>query len=470
MHLDGAFQTASGLFRLEAGEWPGKDFLPYLGIAPVSLLYPVFALRGGDLAASVFAARFMTLLALQIVFGVLAALIFRRRSAWTFAWAAAVPVLVLELASLSWQRLLAFDSTCGGCLGMVALAGDPGTSLRPIRTFAPYVLATIAYLVLGSRWSLRVRSVIVGTCAGVVAALWSNDYGLVSGGLLLVVVALHIVRSRNEKRRPALVGLSTAAVVAYLVAGFGATAGHFLPYLRYNFSDVRGDQFWYFGPWDEASRLYSLGDLLRIMAGEAAIYPLVVLVAVLVHAFLRRDLAALLLAYTGMTLFLGGTIGTFGGHSGTYFWAFVLWGYVVTALTVVRLVPALLARLGRSLPPVVVSRAGAGLRVVVVVSLVVTLVLADRVAVTAGQEAGRALVNDPAFTFEPRLGGYLDSRFEVHIAQFRNRHDAVVEEYMGLAGALTGAKSDLPFDSVIAALGSQRKVFAARMAGVPTSW
>jgi hypothetical protein len=467
MHLDGAFQTASGLFRLDAGEWPGKDFLPYLGIAPVALLYPVFVLRGGDLAATVFAGRFMTLLALQLVFGVLAALVFRRRSAWTFAWAAAVPVLVLELASLSWQHLLAFDTTCGGCLGMVALASDPGASLRPIRTFAPYALAGIAFLVMGSRWSLRTRLAIVGASAGVVAALWSNDYGLVSGGLVVAVVGLSVLLSRDEKRLAGLVPLGGAAIVAYLVAGFGATAGHFLPYLSYHFSDVRGDQFWYFGPWNEETRVYSVGDLLRIMAGEAAIYPLAVLAAVLAHAAWRRDLPALLLAYVGTTLFLGGAVSTFGGHSGTYFWAFVLWGYVVTGLTVVRLVPLLLRRLGRSLPAERVGRAGAALRFAVVASLVVTLVLADRVAVASGQEAGRALVTDPAFTFEPRLGGYLDSRFVAHVDRFRDREDAVVEEYMGLAGALTGPKSDLPFDSVIAALGSQREVFAARMAERP---
>ncbi|MGY1804719.1 hypothetical protein ACI78T_15670 [Blastococcus sp. SYSU D00922] len=467
MHLDGAFQTASGLFRLGAGEWPGRDFLPYLGIAPVALLYPVFELRGGDLAATVFAARFTTLVALQIVFGVLAALVFRRRSAWVFAWAAAVPVLVLEIASLSWQNLLSFDETCGGCLGLVALAGDPGTSLRPIRTFAPYALAGIAYLVMGSGWRLRTRSAVVGACAGVVGALWSNDYGLVSAGLLLAVLGLHVLGARGERRVLAIGLLGGSAVLAYVAAGFGATAGHFVTYLRYNFSDVRGDQFWYFGPWDEASRVYSVGDLLRIMAGEAAVYPLVVLAAVLAHAAWRRDLAALLLAYTGTTLFLGGVVGTFGGHSGTYFWAFVLWGYIVTALAAARLLPMLLVRAARSLHPDLGGRVAAGLRVAVVVSLVVTLVLVDRAAVTAGRAAGRALVADPAYTFEPRLGGFLDSRFVEHVDEFRDRDAAVVEEYMGLAGALTGSKTDLPFDSVIAAVGSQREVFADRMAERP---
>src|SRR3712207_3753669 len=46
-HMDGAFQTASGLYRLADGQWPGRGFFPYLGIAPVPVLYPGFALPGG---------------------------------------------------------------------------------------------------------------------------------------------------------------------------------------------------------------------------------------------------------------------------------------------------------------------------------------------------------------------------------------------------------------------------------------
>ena len=40
-HLDGAFQTASGLFRIDSGQVPGRDFFPYLGVGPVLLIYPL---------------------------------------------------------------------------------------------------------------------------------------------------------------------------------------------------------------------------------------------------------------------------------------------------------------------------------------------------------------------------------------------------------------------------------------------
>ena len=39
-HIDGAFQTAAGLFKMKSGQVPGIEFFPYLGIGPIVLLYP----------------------------------------------------------------------------------------------------------------------------------------------------------------------------------------------------------------------------------------------------------------------------------------------------------------------------------------------------------------------------------------------------------------------------------------------
>lgn len=36
-NIDGAFQTASGLYRLNSGDLPGEDFYPYLRIGPILL-------------------------------------------------------------------------------------------------------------------------------------------------------------------------------------------------------------------------------------------------------------------------------------------------------------------------------------------------------------------------------------------------------------------------------------------------
>ena len=65
-HLDGAFQTASGLYRIKWGEIPGIDFFPYLGIGPLISLVPLFLAFGGNLWASVVAANVVTLGIMQI--------------------------------------------------------------------------------------------------------------------------------------------------------------------------------------------------------------------------------------------------------------------------------------------------------------------------------------------------------------------------------------------------------------------
>jgi hypothetical protein len=65
-HLDGAFQTASGLYRIKWGDIPGIDFFPYLGIGPLISLVPLFLTFGGNLWASVVAANVVTLGIMQI--------------------------------------------------------------------------------------------------------------------------------------------------------------------------------------------------------------------------------------------------------------------------------------------------------------------------------------------------------------------------------------------------------------------
>lgn len=130
-----------------------------------------------------------------------------------------------------------------------------------------------------------------------VAVLWSNDYGPVSGALLVAVVTYQVLRRRWTPRLRGLAALYAAAATGYVGAGLAATAGHLTSLLAYNFSDVRNDQFWYFGPWSEPSRVFSVGDLLRIMAEEQALYPLAVLAGVAGYALVRRGPGSLLVTY-----------------------------------------------------------------------------------------------------------------------------------------------------------------------------
>lgn len=452
-HMDGSFQTASGLYRLADGQWPGRDFFPYLGIAPVLVLYPVFALLGGELTDTVFAARLVALLTFEAVVGLLAVLVAGRRPLRALAWGAAAAALLVVVAELVAPGLW------GAWNGLLGAAALPGNSLRPIRGFAPYLLAAVAYVLLRRGWTVR-RAAAVGAVAGVVAALWSNDYGPVSGGLLLAVVTYQVLRRGWVPRLPGLAALWATAAVGYLVAGLVATAGHLPALLAYNFSDVRNDQFWYFGPWTEPFRVFSVGDLLRIMADELSLYPLPVLAAVAVYALVRRGLGSLLVAYLGTATFLGGLIGTVGGHAADYFWAFVLWGYAVTAVGAVRLAALALERLPALRTP------GTALRLAGAAATVAVLAVAGTAAVQDARQRGGLFAADPRFVYDAGLGGYLDAAFADQVRTAREREAPVVEEYLGLSGVVDGPQS-ASVDSVIAALGRQREAFAARLADRP---
>ncbi len=466
-HLDGAFQTASGLLRLSEGDLPGRDYYPYLGIGPVFLLYPLFLLLGGDMTASVFAAHYMTLLTAGLVVATIAVLVSARPTKWLFALAAAVPMTVIALVS-AWPEARYADLGCGYCVSLLRTATDPGLSLRPIRAFAPYLLVLLVLFVLSRMWTTRTRMLVIGAGAGTVAALWSNDYGLVSGvGMLALVTLLVLLGELGDGRRlRPLLALWGAALGAYVAAGFLATGGHFLSYLHYNFTDVRGDQFWYYGSWDRGSRIFSPADLARAMVDERATFGVVVLLVVLAVALWRRRTSELLVAYLGAATLLGGAAATVGGHASLYFWAFRLWAAAVAVAVVARLLVALVTRL-RARHAAPDRRPGAAARLVPVVAVGAVLALVTGDAVADVVVVRDQLASDRDFVWNDELDGYLDRDYARHVALAAEYRGDTVEEYMGLLGASEGPNTDLAVDSVIHALGAQRDAFAAEMATRP---
>ncbi|WP_131801979.1 hypothetical protein [Klenkia taihuensis] len=442
--LDGAFQTASGLFRLADGELPGRDFFPYLGIGPVFLLFPLFLAAGADLTASVFSSYAVTQLVFQTVVGVLAMLFFPRRSGRAFLVGAGIAAVVAALGMFRPEVYTWFD-------GLIGIAAIPGNSLRPIRAAAPYLLTMVAFLLLRGGWTIR-RAAVLGGAAGLVMAVWSNDYGLASGGLILVLTSILVLVRGWTPRWQGLVALWAGAAGGFIGAGFLATAGGFVPLLRYNLVDVRGDQFWYFGPWSPADRIYSIGDLYRSMANEGALPALLVLVVVLVLAVLRPTVERALVLFLGGAVLAGGVAATIGGHTGGYYWSFVLWGWLVGALLVARLAIWGVRRLDRQVAPPRAAR-----RAVAAVA-VATLAASGAAAVYEARATGGDLARAGG-VYIPELGGLVPPDFLDQVEEVDGVDD-VVEEYSGLAGALNGPTEALSVDSVIAALGDERTAFA----------
>lgn len=448
MHLDGAFQTFSGLQRLAAGQVPGADFFTYLGAGPLVLLFPVFIVAGGDLADSVFAASFVTLLAFEVaVFVALVLALGRRR--WRLA--VLVPPLMMVVV---WVLIPRYWVQFPLLTAMTL----PGNSLRPIRGLAPYLLALFSLLIVATGWRPRNVLLIVGVGAGAVGATWSNDYGAVSMVVWLVGITAYAIRAR-EWRWTDVLGAWLSALIGFVVVGMIVTRGSFAQYLGYAFIDVRGDQYWYFGPWSDEQRVFGMADLVRALQLEQAILPTVWLIGLCAFTVWKRDLSRGVLAAIGASLFLGGSVSTIGGHVGYYFQPFTAWAAVsVFAVVVAGLVRGLRAAAGRRVAREAVTWLAVGV-----------VLLASVAGWRMYREAlshRLSLAGDPRFVYSPELAGYVEVAWVDHLKR-TSELDDVVEEYVGLATAINGPNKTLMVDAVIHALGRQRGVFEDRMAQRP---
>ncbi|TFB74328.1 hypothetical protein E3O06_06970 [Cryobacterium glaciale] len=457
-HIDGAFQTFSGLNRLASGEVPGLDFYPYLGIGPLYLLYPLFTLLGANLAASQFAASFMGLLVFSFCAGVASMLMLRSRS-WLTAVLASSTALLLLFAAI--EVVSRAQYPCIPCSMVIDYASTPGNSLRPIRALAPYALAALALGAYASNWRWWVKALSVGGAAGATIALWSNDYGLVSGTLLLVFLTIALLLSPRIKfAKRGLAVLWLTAALSYLSLGALATWGNFLQYLTFNFTDVRGDQFWYFGPWQPGSHVYGLSDFLVVLADPVVLFPLLVLMALFVRGVFTRRFDDWLLVYLGAALFLGGAAATIGGHIGGYFLAFLFWGIFVFSAAAIYDAERLLSRR-------LTVRRAARRHSLAIVAMAVIVVLGlgsgSALLFKGGRGTQTALAANPDFYFQNDLGGYLSKDYADHLEMKGASNSIVVEEYFGLYSALQHSTNGMPVDSVIGALGSQRLMFIDTM-------
>jgi hypothetical protein len=124
------------------------------------------------------------------------------------------------------------------------------------------------------------------------------------------------------------------AIVFYL-----ATYGQPISLLKYNFISVAGDQWWYFSPYGEYSRLYSIERFPRIFFRDWNPYGLVAIASVSFLAWKNNSISYLLLAWIGIALFLGGTIACVGGHyDAFYFCALYYWTMTLCIVGGVRFI------------------------------------------------------------------------------------------------------------------------------------
>jgi hypothetical protein len=441
--LDGAFQTASGLFRLDSGQFPGKEFFPYIGIGPLLLLYPAFKILGSDLSASVFAAHFMTLIFGALSISVIWHFIFRPKSFIVSLAAGAVifaiPITVTNYLSLPLHHSLSF-------------ASDPGNSLRPIRAVVPYLMVITYYLLIHNIKSVELRYILSGIITGFVLSLMSNDFAIPSAGLFMAFIAISAFKKGELKLQNALLFIFSALLssVTLLIL---ITHGHPLDLLRYNFMDVTRDQWWFFGPYGESTRIFYPQQVYRIFSQET-IFPFIILALSVVVSQKTQRVEHGLLTWIGTVLLTGGILPSIGGHLGGYFGGFYFWGITTFVLAFFRLayigIEKILKFNTRSLSIIWLGTASIAFTILLVATMHIMWQYKTSLA-----EAK----NDSNRFFVPELGGYLGLEWKEYLNLVRQTEtEHVVEEYWGLWSAVRRIFPPWPVDSVIHAFGRTREV------------
>lgn len=253
--IDGVLQTWFALEGFTSGKQLGEAFQSYLGVTMILALAPLFAAFGGTLFASTLSA---TIAVIAGAFGTAYAIAWLIRFiAPRQRWMVAVVLVFAFFIAGRWPvEMIGYR---------YPLSFDPGVSLRAVRGLLP-IIALPAF-VLCVRSALAGREWVAGAGLGGVSGaglLWSNDAGIP------LLIATFTALMCAMPRRPVALGKTLAA---WSLGTIAAAAGvlmlvtHAEPsgWLQYNFGDVAGDQFWYFGPWDRETRVLGAADLRFIL-------------------------------------------------------------------------------------------------------------------------------------------------------------------------------------------------------------
>lgn len=426
-HMDGAYQTASVLFRIMQGELPGKDFFSYLGLGPTYLLFPLFYLKGTTLASSTFSSHFMVALMTCIAFGIMIGLT-QDKNKWKIG--AFASVLCLSLFNIGF-----FMGT------PIGISFEPGNSLRPLRAFAPYLGILFAYLIINSKISDKHK---IGWASLALAMIltWSNDFGIPTALVMGILFIVKLNKSRG------LILLPVLATAIHLLMLSLISGGHAVDILSYNFMDVRKDQYWYFTTWHKETRIYGLRDGIIKVASD--LYPylnLTLLVVTLNIIFIRRF--KYMLAILG-ALFIGGLLASVGGHIGGYFIAFIAGIEISACVILFQGIKEISAYLK--------------IKRYAFIELVLAVLLLGLVSIACGLKyeswsAKKELSNSIYWYPVPELGGVVPLKFKKQIEFIReHKKDTVFEEYWGLWGGITSLNNkEIKVDALIHALGSKRE-------------
>jgi hypothetical protein len=436
-------------------------------------LFPFFKTFGANISASVFSAQLVVLLIGALSTALIWQLIWRPRSFITSLAAGSLlflmPIGVASYFSLPIHKWMMFSVS-------------PGNSLRPLRAAAPYIVAIIYYFFIFHIGTARNKYIFSGLLTGSIL-LWSNDFAIPSAGLLAFFIFANALY-RNEFQLRNVLVYSVATILSWATLLALATHGHPIELLQYNFLDVAQDQWWFFGPYGESTRIFNLQQLTRLFSQENYI-PLFVLALIAILTLRTRLIEHALLLWIGAVLFAGGVVASVGGHLGGYFGGFYFWGMMATCVGFSRLVWLGFRKISDYKSQVTnhksqvkshksqitnhksqVKSQKSKVKIILALILLGASMLLMINALNNLRSGLSSAKNDPNRFYVSELGGYLGNEWKDYIdLAEQTKETGVFEEYWGLWSATQKTFPSWPVDSVIHALGGTRKTATKDLQG-----
>lgn len=433
--LDGAYQTASGLYRINNGFVPGRDFFPYLGLVITWFLYPVFVISGSNMGASVFSAYFMVFMG--TIFSIFTFLYFSKRNNTTSA-------MLLSLLG-AFFVISFYDALNISLLERVT----PGNSLKPLRSLVSPLAFILLFLCVTRIKNMKLEIILVSAICGI-SLCWSNDFGYPTA-LMCGVTYIFLLSKRRELKITTLLIFGFFCLLWYLVFSTILTMGNTLSMLKYNI-DIALDQGWYFNSGRPGGTAYSVGQLFSNFLIPAIGYKLLALPAIILIYFKTKNVKHLFLFAIGLSLLLGGIIPVVGGHvEYGYAGAYNFWFYCVFLSCIANLASYGLRKYN-IIPDALKSN---GFQVICCCLLGVVVLYN---AMNMFKKASYVASTNPNLFFSDKLGGYLSVAWKEYF-NLNLGSANIQEDYWGLYSAYHSTFSNAPTDSVIHALGTKRTLF-----------
>jgi hypothetical protein len=436
-HLDGAFQTASGLFRLDSGQLPGRDFYPYLGIGPLFAIFPIYKIVGADLAATVFAAKFLTIFLGWFAVSVLWHLLLRPANIFCSIIGGSLVFFGFEFIT---DKLLIENP--------LSFMMDPGNSLRPVRSALPYLMAIILYFIIKKFENNNFRNFLIGGVLGV-ALLWSNDFALPTFLVFFTFSFFYFYFFEKTSWKQSAAKIIVISLIIWVALLHVVTSGHSFDLLRYNFIDVAKDQWWYFGPYGPNFRIFEIRDFFKLLSVKNY-FPIIVIFFVMILSLKYKKIELYFVALIGLTLFAGGTLASIGGHLGGYFGGLYFWG---TVTSVVLFFKALVLAADRTK-----WFSSFYLFLFLFSAFLMLIFIADNTWRDYRKNFDTAQ-SDPEKFYVNELGGFIHNDYSGYVKYaLQHREKVATEDYWGLWSSLHRNFPPWPVDSVIHALGGVRQL------------